>query len=77
MAAMAAGRHPGVVSLVRHLSYSHLPVKLQMISKPFADLARVLLDELRYDSPEFTVALRRLVEAKDCAVRARADELDV
>lgn len=76
MARVAAGRHPGVVSLMRHLSYAHLPENLRAIVEPFGHLARVLLDTLP-DSPELTEALRKLVEAKDCATRARVDTLDV
>lgn len=50
-------------------SYSHLPANLQEISKPFADLAAVVLTLPR--NPERTVALRKLLEAKDAAVRAK------
>lgn len=50
--------------------YEHLPEELQQISKPFSDLANLILDRLPRN-PERTVALRKLLEAKDCAVRAR------
>lgn len=49
--------------------YSHLPEYLQEVSKPFADLACVVLNLPR--NPERTVALRKLLEAKDAAVRAK------
>lgn len=55
--------------LLQFFSYGHLPEKLQAISKPFCDLAHLLVVQLP-DNPETTTALRKLLEAKDCAVRA-------
>lgn len=49
--------------------YAHLPEHLQSVSKPFGDLAQTIVDTLP-SNPERTVALRKLLEAKDCAVRA-------
>lgn len=49
--------------------YGHLPPGLQAISARFADLARGLVADLE-PGPERTVALRKLLEAKDAAVRA-------
>jgi len=51
-------------------AYSHLPPHLAEVSKPFADLAETILGTLPRN-PERTVALRKLLEAKDAAVRAR------
>lgn len=51
-------------------AHAHLPPHLAEVSKPFADLARTILDTLPRN-PERTVALRKLLEAKDAAVRAR------
>ena len=48
--------------------YKHLPEHLQKVSKPFGILAAELSD--LPDNPEKTTALRKLLEAKDCAVRA-------
>jgi hypothetical protein len=48
----------------------HLPPHLAEISRPFAELAQKLVQELPRN-PERTVALRKLLEAKDAAVRAR------
>lgn len=48
--------------------YDHLPAHLQAVSKPFGDLASALLTE--QSNPEREVALRKLLEAKDAAVRA-------
>lgn len=55
--------------LLQFFQYSHLPEKLQAVSKPFGDLAEKLADELPAN-PETSAALRKLLEAKDCAVRA-------
>jgi hypothetical protein len=55
--------------LLQFFSYEHLKPELQVISKPFGDLARDLVATLP-QNPERTVALRKLLEAKDCAVRA-------
>lgn len=51
-------------------AYEHLPAHLQEFSKPFAELAKWIVDTLP-SNPERTVALRKLLEAKDCAVRAK------
>jgi hypothetical protein len=50
--------------------YEHLPEFLQKTSAPFATLANMLVETLK-EGPERTVALRKLLEAKDAAVRAR------
>ena len=57
-------------SLLQFFSFTHLPVPLQAISRPFCELAELLVDTLPRN-PERTVALRKLLEAKDCAVRAQ------
>lgn len=55
--------------IMQFFAYEHLKPELQAISKPFADLAeKVVMDISR--NPERTVALRKLLEAKDAAVRA-------
>lgn len=51
-------------------AYEHLPPHLQEVSKPFGDLARGIIATLPRN-PERTVALRKLLEAKDAAVRAK------
>lgn len=55
--------------ILRYFHYSHLPDALQARSKPFCDLARHIIDTTDRN-PERTVALRKLLEAKDAAVRA-------
>jgi len=69
--------------MLQFFQYKHLPSNLQLISKPFCDLAHaiVLGDNVSESgtvtvgaalpsNPERTAALRKLLEAKDCAVRA-------
>lgn len=55
--------------LLQFFVYDHLPPRLAAVSKPFGDLANQIVDTLPRN-PERTVALRKLLEAKDCAVRA-------
>jgi hypothetical protein len=56
--------------MLRWFEYAHLPPRLQEVSAPFAKLANTIVDELE-PGPERTVALRKLLEAKDAAVRAK------
>lgn len=55
--------------LLQFFLYKHLPKHLQVASKPFYDLAGHIVQTMPRN-PERTVALRKLLEAKDCAVRA-------
>ncbi len=55
--------------MLRWFEYEQLPPHLQMISKPFGDLARQLCG-VAGPCAERTAGLRKLLEAKDCAVRA-------
>jgi hypothetical protein len=55
--------------MMQFFAYSHLPEFLQKVSIEFAILAAYIVHELPRN-PERTVALRKLLEAKDCAVRA-------
>lgn len=50
--------------------YSHLPEHLQAVSAPFGKLAESIVESID-PGPERTVALRKLLEAKDAAVRAK------
>jgi ferritin-like protein len=56
--------------LLQFFVYSHLPNELQTISKEFYALALFIVETLPRN-PERTVALRKLLEAKDCAIRAK------
>lgn len=62
--------------MLRYFSFAHLPAFLQPVSARFAYLAEKLTEELPA-SAERTVALRKLLEAKDAAVRARVFDTDV
>ncbi len=60
--------------VLRFFHYNHLPHKLQIVSEPFCTLARQIIDTLPRNA-ERTVALRKLLEAKDAAVRANVDNV--
>lgn len=61
--------HPSYQHVLQWFRYEHLPEALQSVSKSFSDLAHKVATESA--GPEGTVALRKLLEAKDAAVRAR------
>ena len=56
--------------MLQFFAYDHLPDRLKEVSKPFGDLAQWMAGNLPRN-PERTAGLRKLLEAKDCAVRAR------
>jgi len=55
--------------MLKWFAWEHLPEHLQLVSRPFDDLARLIIEKLE-PGPERTVALRKLLEAKDAAVRS-------
>lgn len=55
--------------ILRYFSYSHLPEHLQLVSKPICALANQI-EAAVPDSAEKSAGLRKLLEAKDCLVRA-------
>lgn len=55
--------------IMQFFAYEHLPPHLQSVSKPFGELAKQI-EAMVPRNPERTVALRKLLEAKDAAVRA-------
>lgn len=55
--------------IMRYFEFSHLPEKLQVVSRPFGLLA-IQMNETLPDGPEKSAGLRKLLEAKDCMVRA-------
>jgi len=55
--------------IMKFFKYNHLPEHLKLVSKPFCKLAEALLIAVP-DNAERAVGLRKLLEAKDCAVRA-------
>jgi hypothetical protein len=60
--------HPSTEAILEYFDYDHLPTDLAMYSMPFYELAHQLADDL--DGPELTAGLRKLLEAKDCIIRA-------
>ncbi len=76
--------HPTEEHILQFFKYDHLPHHLAFISKPFCDLAHAIVmgDNCAEAgtittghgplprNPERTVALRKLLESKDAAVRA-------
>lgn len=59
-----------MIPIMKFFEYGHLPAHLQEISKPVGELAK-LMDESLPDSAEKVAGLRKLLEAKDCFVRAK------
>lgn len=55
--------------IMQFFAYEHLPADKQAVSKPFGELAHLIVSTLPRN-PERTVALRKLLESKDAAVRA-------
>lgn len=72
IAADGPERHPATLQLLRYFEYRHLPADLGVVSMQFHHLAHELVDRLP-DSAELTVALRKLLEGKDAAVRSALD----
>lgn len=56
--------------ILQFFTYKHLPEHLQEVSKPFCELAVWISENLESNS-ETSTALRKLLEAKDAAVRAK------
>lgn len=57
----------------KYFAYTHLPERLQEISKPVTELAG-LMEILLPDGEEKEVGMRKLLEAKDSFVRAALDK---
>lgn len=55
--------------ILRYFAFAHLPESMQKVSRPIGELA-VAMDESLPDGPEKSAGLRKLLEAKDCLVRA-------
>ena len=55
--------------LLKFFRYDHLPDHLMGVSKPWCDLAHHVVRTIP-SSAERSVALRKLLEGKDAAVRA-------
>ena len=59
-------------NILRYFKYDHLSPRLQEVSLPFSELAH-RLDLILPNGPEKSVALRKLLEGKDAAVRSALD----
>lgn len=59
--------------VLNFFKYLHLPDVLQQFSKPLGDLAEQMAQALKDTAhpAEVAAGLRKLLEAKDCFVRAR------
>lgn len=55
--------------MLQFFKFDHLPEKMKEVSRPFCDLAQSMVNNLPRN-PERSAGLRKLLEAKDCAVRA-------
>jgi hypothetical protein len=55
---------------MQFFEFAHLPAHLKEISRPFGELAQWVSANLPANA-ESSTALRKLLEAKDAAVRAR------
>ena len=62
-------RHPALEAILQYFAWAHLPERLQTVSRPFGELALQMADAVP-NGPEVTAGLRKLLEAKDCFVRA-------
>lgn len=66
----AGDRHPATQQIAQWFTFDHLPDNARPPSRACAELAQAMIDDLP-DGPELTAGLRKLLEAKDCFVRAR------
>ena len=55
--------------ILQYFEYGHLPPRLQAVSAPFGQLAEAM-NNLLPEGPEKSAGFRKLLEAKDCMVRA-------
>ena len=59
--------------ILKYFAYSHLPSPLQEVSEPVFALADEM-DNTLPECAEKSAGLRKLLEAKDCFVRAKLEE---
>jgi hypothetical protein len=60
---------------IRYFEFEHLPEPLKAVSRPMHQLAHLMEDALP-DGPEKSAGMRKLLEAKDCFVRTRLEQLN-
>ena len=63
---------PRTAAMLRWFAHDHLPADLKAVSAACSDLAETMANHLP-EGPELTAGLRKLLEAKDCFVRAAVD----
>lgn len=57
--------------ILNYFAFEHLPERLQEVSRPFAAVAHSIAQLANAtNGAEVAAGLRKLLEAKDCAVRA-------
>lgn len=61
-------------SMLKWFRFGHLPAHLQTMVVPLADAAETVDALLTMESAEKTAGLRKLLEAKDCFVRAKIEQ---
>ena len=57
-------------NVTKYFASAHLPEHLQEVSKPIGELA-ALMEKSLPDGSEKSAGMRKLLEAKDCFVRAK------
>jgi hypothetical protein len=62
--------HAATENILKFFEYEHLPPELQKVSIDICKLALHLVDTIP-EGPELITGLRKLLEAKDCFVRAK------
>ena len=63
---------PRTAAMLRWFAHDHLPADLKTVSAACSELAETITAQLP-EGPELTAGLRKLLEAKDCFVRAAID----
>jgi len=61
--------------ILKYFAWEHLPEELAAISRPFEELSQIMALTLPA-GPETAAGLRKLLEAKDCFVRAALEKAD-
>ncbi len=71
---MDPSSHNTKFPVLKFFAYAHLPERVQAVSRPFGQLAEQMVqahvDGGSKDPAELAAGLRKLLEAKDCCVRA-------
>lgn len=67
---ISGDRHPATKAIARWFDFEHLPEGMLKVTSIYChDLAERMVSNLP-DDPELVAGLRKLLEAKDCFVRA-------